>query len=467
VITATQYFFQAGRYLAIALIPALLIIVVIKLFQKARHGLSSRDVHQYPYITVLIRIWYILFVLLVVFADRPNVFVQSVNFSIFSSYREALVAFSAKSVLNIVLNILLFVPIGFLFSSSFKNRNRSWLVLPIGLIFIIIIESIQLYFSVGVMDIDDIINNFLGVIIGHASYKLLYIYKFRMEIKMNKQAVLYGILLALPMLIFGGVYVGYLLQDYGNLRYEYYYGQRLSKCNISFEDNSLSLIDNEIKVFKIKRGTAKDAFVKANSLFSSFDTRIGDDISYYDDCVVIYNVEHNLCLWYYYDTATYYLNDFSRIALDDSKAINITSNDVARALNSLNINVPQNSYFSFIGDGQFEFSLNLRTASSELLAGSITCVYYDAKAHMIKYDILKLTEVASLEKTTKENLSQRILSGDFYLTDDSLYKIEKIDSISVRDISIVYTIDTKGFYHPMYRLNTVINDAVVILYISV
>lgn len=176
-ITLTHYFFLGIKYVAIAFIPALLIVAIIGLFQKERHNLSLGEVNNYSPTRTLISIRYIIFILLVVFMDRPNAFVQSVNLSIFSSYKEAIIDFSPESVLNIILNIFLFVPFGFLFSSSFKYRN-SWLVFPLGLVFSIIIELTQLYFSVGVMDVDDVINNFLGVIIGHSLYKLFNILRY-------------------------------------------------------------------------------------------------------------------------------------------------------------------------------------------------------------------------------------------------------------------------------------------------
>lgn len=68
--------------------------------------------------------------------------------------------------LNIIGNIILFVPIGILFPFVYKNMTwKKTLVLAIaaGLI----IEGMQAILQVGIFDIDDVILNGLGVLIGY------------------------------------------------------------------------------------------------------------------------------------------------------------------------------------------------------------------------------------------------------------------------------------------------------------
>lgn len=465
-ITLASYTLQGIKYLAIALVPAIVLSALISVIVRLTRRLSGGKNQGYPFGRLTVRIWYLLFVLMVVFAGRPDVFDKWVNLSAFLAYKEALVDFSAKTVLNIILNILLFVPFGFLFAFDFEKLKRSWLVLPLGCLFSLAVELFQLAFSIGIADVDDLINNLLGVVIGYSFYRLIYIARFHREQK--GRAALYGLLLALPLLLFGGVYGAYLLQDFGNLQFDFCYGRSLSDCEITFDGSSLEAIDGEIPVYKIRAGTTEEAFELAESRFALLDTVIGEDISYYDDCVVIYNDEHNVVLWYYYDTATYRLDDFFRPALDDSEAGKVTAPEVAEALKKLGFDIPPNSEFRYTGDGRFEFSAAMSGDGAEKLDGSVSCVYYDLGAHNVSFNILKLTPAAELEKAAEEELFKRIRRGDFYPTDETIYMLEgEISSIAVKDIGITYKIDTKGFYRPVYLLNTLVNGESVAMYLTV
>lgn len=74
--------------------------------------------------------------------------------------------------LNIILNILLFIPFGYLLPSLFP-RLRWWQVVLLGLAFSLCIELLQLITKLGYADVDDLINNTLGAAIGWLCYKLI------------------------------------------------------------------------------------------------------------------------------------------------------------------------------------------------------------------------------------------------------------------------------------------------------
>ena len=65
---------------------------------------------------------------------------------------------------NIIANILVFIPLGFFVSN--KNSKNVFKTLVICLSVILSIELIQLFFKIGFFDVDDIILNFIGSLIG-------------------------------------------------------------------------------------------------------------------------------------------------------------------------------------------------------------------------------------------------------------------------------------------------------------
>lgn len=65
---------------------------------------------------------------------------------------------------NIIANILVFIPLGFFISN--KNPKNVFKALIICLRVILSIELIQLFFKIGFFDVDDIILNFIGSLLG-------------------------------------------------------------------------------------------------------------------------------------------------------------------------------------------------------------------------------------------------------------------------------------------------------------
>jgi len=73
-------------------------------------------------------------------------------------------------VVNILGNILIFVPIGFLVSVLTPHRPKGWLALAIGLAISLTIEIVQLSFVIRVFDVDDLLLNSFGAWLGFIAY---------------------------------------------------------------------------------------------------------------------------------------------------------------------------------------------------------------------------------------------------------------------------------------------------------
>ena len=74
---------------------------------------------------------------------------------------------------GIILNILLFVPFGYLTPMFLRKIDRWWKIALIGVLVSVGIEIIQLITRLGYADVDDLINNTLGALIGYGLYKLI------------------------------------------------------------------------------------------------------------------------------------------------------------------------------------------------------------------------------------------------------------------------------------------------------
>jgi len=94
---------------------------------------------------------------------------RSVNFTPFRELR----AFGFKSnILEILLNVVIFIPMGLYSGALFKN----WGLIKHVLVFLVIslcIESLQYALAIGAFDITDLITNTLGGILGWVLFKLI------------------------------------------------------------------------------------------------------------------------------------------------------------------------------------------------------------------------------------------------------------------------------------------------------
>ena len=73
---------------------------------------------------------------------------------------------------NIIGNVAMFIPVGIIWPSVFKKLDRPWKVISAGVGLSLFIEIMQLPFYERASDIDDLILNGLGFLIGYGIYLL-------------------------------------------------------------------------------------------------------------------------------------------------------------------------------------------------------------------------------------------------------------------------------------------------------
>ena len=88
----------------------------------------------------------------------------------FWSYRTAYETENAELWLQIIMNIAMYVPIGFALPGCLQTVDKLWKVIVLVLICSVGIEAIQYIFSIGYAEVDDVINNLFGTLIGYALY---------------------------------------------------------------------------------------------------------------------------------------------------------------------------------------------------------------------------------------------------------------------------------------------------------
>ena len=90
------------------------------------------------------------------------------------------------SVLNLLGNFVLFMPMGVLLPCVIRKLDRFWKVTLTVLGMVVMVEIVQGILRVGSVDIDDVIFNVVGAMIGYGLIRLPFIYNFFKKINLIK-----------------------------------------------------------------------------------------------------------------------------------------------------------------------------------------------------------------------------------------------------------------------------------------
>lgn len=105
--------------------------------------------------------------------NRIRFDMQLIPFKTIIEYVSKVHSFSDWFIKNLVCNIAMFMPYGLLLPYSMKPKKLFLKVCIIGIVFSGLIEIIQYIFAIGKFDIDDIILNLLGAILGYTLYLII------------------------------------------------------------------------------------------------------------------------------------------------------------------------------------------------------------------------------------------------------------------------------------------------------
>lgn len=91
----------------------------------------------------------------------------------FKSYRYLFEQFDWQSVRQIIINIAMLIPFGFLLPVLMKNKHKYLFTILLALLLILFIEIMQMVMQCGSFEVDDVVNNLLGTAIGLLLYRLI------------------------------------------------------------------------------------------------------------------------------------------------------------------------------------------------------------------------------------------------------------------------------------------------------
>lgn len=242
-------------------------------------------------------------------------------------------------------------------------------------------------------------------------------------------------------------------QELGNLSITNSYNLNMSKINIS---TKLKL-DNKFKkayVYETYVRNKEDAINLANKIFSKLNANIDNSqTEKYDDCIIFKSEKGNYSLWVYYKGLTTCFTDFSQLEAKGEE--NLTYKEIQSLLNKFDINLPKDANFRDNGDGNYSISLNMIKSKDRYLNGELICtinkngIISNFSNNIICCKPYKQYDILSLKEAYNE-----ILKGNFKL----INMLDKNSNIEITNASLIYQLDNKGFYQPVYDFTANIDE---------
>ena len=144
-----------------------LILAMVLALPVISHMLRKRPV-ALKYTNYLILAAYLFANLYLTILSRPTKIHHHMELTPFWSYVEAID--DPKFREEVLLNIILYIPFGYLMHYAFP-KLKWWMVVCLGFLLSGFTETVQLFFKLGLCEVDDLISNTLGTLAGFGLYK--------------------------------------------------------------------------------------------------------------------------------------------------------------------------------------------------------------------------------------------------------------------------------------------------------
>lgn len=372
------------------------------------------------------------------------------NFKVFDSLRYAWYTGNRMEWRNIILNIILFVPFGLFIPVCFQKFRKLLHITILCIITTCIIEWTQCLLKIGVFQVDDIINNTLGGIIGFGFFLCLYSIFYQ---KSKRKTICISLTpFALTVLFFVSTWIVYETQPYGNLGLSYYDYIKVKKIKV---DNEVYLDSTNRKGNILDIGiksTVNDIEVLRYSLemFDSSKTISSDnrEISYVspdNSKTLVYSTKDG---WFYYSC-----EDGREVNRNDVYDID-NEGKIRSILKDLNIDVPDFAVYQSPEKGVYIFTIDEPECFEYLLGGRVVCeLYKDGTLKYLTYEMYEYDTLEEVDIKSTSEVVKTLYEGKFYFG-----KREPVHNLEIKYISLSYAVDTKGYLHPIYIIFVIMDD---------
>ena len=308
----------------------------------------------------------------------------------------------------------------------------------------------------GIFEVDDIMNNWIGALIG---YSLVMFLLTSISKEKTKFKPLKLIIYLLPTLatIFAGYKINdiYNSQRFGNLSSNYNYVYDMSKVSLNSKVELKDDEDKEKKVYTLNRLSAEDALNFAQDFLKKLGTSVDkSNIDTYDNQILYSSSDGRYKIMVYLNGGAYSFTDFN--CSDNVINQNMDKESVIAALKKYNVKPCDIAEFEQEKEdnkklSSYRFYVDLNEKNNKLTDGYLTISQSDEILNIYNY-IYTYKSYGKYKIISQEEAYDKIKAGQF-----NSYELYNIKSILIRSIKLCYQLDSKGYYQPVYRFECTID----------
>lgn len=400
----------------------------------------------------LVFLGYLVIVLYATILRWDGFFSREWNLHLFRAWREAWNNFSTKNWANVLLNIAMFAPLGFLLPLMSKKCRKWYVTIPTGFGASLVIELMQLAMGRGICDVDDLFCNALGAAMGYFVVMTI-LSLFNEKGKRIKPVLAYVCLTLVPVIAIGSIFVAYHTQEYGNLPEAAAYAANLNHLEWKL-DCDLSDSSANVPVYRTQTLSKADCDAFAEGLIG----QEADMVSYYQEMAYYnFSFEHtNGIVMVYYHDGSYEFRMFNQpfeVGPEPDR------DSIVTALEQYSIVIPEAAEFTIGEDGWYSFTCDQYIDGAVMMDGTLR-VHNEVTEHdtllSVENHLVWYTHYKDVPVISPEEAYQKLKDGSFAYAD--ALKHYASDSVTVVSCTLDYQIDTKGFYQPVYLFEILIPE---------
>lgn len=392
-----------------------------------------------------------------------------VQLGLFETYIDAWYEADMVQWRNLVLNVLMFCPIGFLLPFTFSIFRKWWTTYLVGFGCTLFIEIMQYVRRCGVFQTDDLLNNFFGAMIGFGCFQLVILIKNNW-LGRNlhiRRTLLFQIPLVVTITGFFGIFAVYQWKEYGNLKMEHVQYYNMSEIHLTSEI-TYTKEETTDYVRQVKTYSKEEAFELAKHIFWCAGMNINpSDCVYYDECATFYTDNRTAAIWINYQGGTYELQNYSQQYDSHRNVISLktdaTLEEIKQALAEYKITVPENATFVSDGAGSYTISIPASNNCLESSISGIISVNYTVNGMFsyVKCFLMDMKLYKQVSLISDQEVVERIQNGEFckiVTEEDAVIDLSTVHDMHITSIEKNYIADSKGYFRPYYKVSVLCND---------
>lgn len=365
------------------------------------------------------------------------------NLHLFRAWREAWNAFSEKHWLNVLLNVAMFAPLGILLPLLTEKIRKWYRMLAAGFGTSLAIELLQYLLYRGLFDVDDLLCNTLGTMIGYwAVMAVLALGRKQWKKSLPQLTALLAVGAAIS-----GMFLTYERQKFGNFPESAPFRVDTSEV-LWIYDCSFPEAEDSLPVYRLTQPEKKEC----ETIGRTFLEKVGVtdvDVTYYNDEVYLRERNGNRILEVFYldGSISYYdWNDYDMMTADGDE---VSEEVLRQALAELGITVPAEAALTREEDGGYLFTADRITENNRITDGTLYCTWQSGYGFReLENRLLTLEYAGSFPVCSSEQALEQVLDG--WLRAGDYFERLQPDTLEIVSCELTYRTDTKGFHRPVY-----------------